>query len=260
MDNVNLIAIVWHRAMNNLFSIRGLIALLMSIYMIVIGAYMMDALMEAGTVTGELYTLFMDNPDMKFQWFFFDGALIKMVTMFTAPLFIFDAVSGDKKGERIGILLSRPITRVQYMIINLASAILAFGIVFFGTMIPGYFSIQPQVPGLTIEAYMATTGLMFLLGVFALCLALFISTISKSNLISFIMVFGTFSFLMLPNAMKYNSDAFLALSKATPHYYASYFTTHDVTAGSYIAYAVIIILLSLPFLALSIMKFRNEDL
>ena len=259
-NKVNIPVIVWNRAINLIFSVRGLIALLMSIYMVTAGAYLMDALMEAGTVTGELYTLFMDNPDMKFQWFFFDGALTKLVTMFTAPLFIFDAVCGDKKGEKIGILLSRPITRIQYMFINLGSATLAFSIIFFGTLIPGYLAIHPQIPELTAGAYFATCILMFLLGVFALCVALFISTFAKSNLISFIMAFGVFSFLMLPNALKYNSDGMMSLAKITPHYYATYFTTHDVTAGLYIGHALAIILLCLPFLVLAIMKFRNEDL
>ena len=259
-NKVNFPIIIWNRAINLIFSIRGLIALLMSIYMVVAGAYLIDTLMESSTVYGELINIFNDNPDMRFQWFFFDGAVVKLVTLFTAPLFIFDAISGDKKGERIGILLSRPITRIQYMLINLASATLAFGIMFFGTLVPGYFAIRPQVPELTAGAYFATCGLLFLLGFFTLCVALFISTISKSNLISFIISFGLFSFFMLPNVMKYNSDGMLALAKITPHYYATYFTTHDVTAGSYIGYAVIIILLSLPFLALAIMKFQNEDL
>ena len=260
MDKVNFPAIVWNRTFNLIFSIRGLIALLMSIYMVIAGAYLIDVLMESSTVYGELITLFNNRPDMQFQWFFFDGALMKLVTIFTAPLFIFDAVSGDKKGERIGILLSRPITRVQYMLINLISATLAFGIIFFGTLIPGYFAIQPQVPDLTLGAYLATCSLMFLLGFFALGVTLLISTISKSNLISFIMAFGLFSFLMLPNAMKYNSDTFMSLAKATPHYYASYFTTHDITAGYYVGYAVLIVVFALPFLALAIMKFNKEDL
>ena len=260
MDKVNFPAIVWNRTFNLIFSIRGLIALLMSIYMVIAGAYLIDVLMESSTVYGELITLFNNRPDMQFQWFFFDGALMKLVTIFTAPLFIFDAVSGDKKGERIGILLSRPITRVQYMLINLISATLAFGIIFFGTLIPGYFAIQPQVPDLTLGAYLATCSLMFLLGFFALCVTLLISTISKSNLISFIMAFGLFSFLMLPNAMKYNSDTFMDLAKATPHYYASYFTTHDITAGLYVGYVLLILLFGIPFLALAIMKFQKEDL
>ena len=230
--------------------------------MVIAGAYLIDALMASSTVYGELITLFNNRPDLRFQWFFFDGALMKLVTIFTAPLFIFDAVSGDKKGEKIGILLSRPITRVQYMIINLASATLAFGILFFGTLIPGYFMIQPQVPDLTFGAYLATCGLLFLLGFFVLCVTLLISTISKSNLISFIMAFGLFSLLMLPNAMKYNSDAMMSLAKITPHYYASYFTTIEgsVTAGLYLGHVLVIILFSVPFLALAIMKFRKEDL
>ncbi len=261
MDNkVNYPVIIWNRALTLIFSVRGLIALLMSIYMVIAGAYLIDTLMESSTIYGELINLFNDNPDMRFQWFFFDGALTKLVTLFTAPLFIFDAVCGDKKGERIGILLSRPITRTQYMFINLGSASLAFSIMFFGTLIPGYFVIQPQVPALTAGAYLATAGLMYLLGIFTLCVALFISTLAKSNLISFLIGFGTFSFIMTPNAMKYNSDALLALAKFTPHYYATYFTTHEVTAGLYIGYMLVMILFCVPFMALAIMKFKKEDL
>jgi ABC-type transport system involved in multi-copper enzyme maturation permease subunit len=261
MDNeVNFVAVVWHRTYRLLFSVRGVIALLMSVYMLVAGAYFLDALMEAGTVTGELYALFIDRPEMKFQWFFFDGALSKLVTIFVAPLFIFDAVSGDRSGERMGIVLSRPITRVRYMLFHLVSATLAFGIVFFGTLLPGYFLIQPQVPELTAGAYLATTVLMFLLGFFALCVALLVSTLARSNLVSFIVSFGLFSFLMLPNASKYSSDALLNLAKATPHYYSTYFTTNNLEAGLFIAYAVVVVLFALPFLALAIFKFRKEDL
>ncbi len=261
MDNkVNFIAVVWHRTINLLFSVRGLIALLMSIYMIVAGAYLVNALGGAGTVYGELLAILNDRPDMRFQWFFFDGALSKLVTILTAPLFIFDAVSGDKSGGRMGIVLSRPITRVQYMLLNLVSATLAFGIVFFGTLIPGYFIIQPQVPELTAGAYFATCALMFLLGFFALCVALLISTMSRSNLISFLASFGLFSFLMLPNASKYSSDALMNLAKATPHYYSTYFTTNSIEPGLYVAHAVVIMLFSLPFLALAIVKFRKGDL
>ncbi|MCK5039180.1 MAG: hypothetical protein KAS16_08795 [Thermoplasmata archaeon] len=257
---VNFPVIIWQRTLNLLFSVRGLIALLMSVYMVVAGAYLIDMLMESSTIYGELINLFNDRPDLRFQWFFFDGALTKLVTLFTAPLFVFDAVCGDKKAERIGILLSRPISRVQYMFINLGSAILAFSILFFGALGPGYFAIQPQVPELTAGAYFGTAGLLWLLGVFTLCVALLISTMVKSNLLSFIISFGLFSFYMLPNTMKYNSDAMLAAAKITPHYYATYFTTNDVTAGLYIGHALVIIIMCLPFLALAIWKFKSEDL
>lgn len=257
---VNFVALILHRTWRLLFSIRGAIALLMSVYMIVAGAFFLDALLEAGTVYGELVSLFNSRPDFRFQWFFFDGALSKLVTIFVAPLFIFDSVSGDKKAERIGILLSRPITRVQYMLLHLTSATLAFAVVFFGALTVGYFAIQPQVPELTPAAYFATVILMFLLGFFVLCVALLISTLVKSNLVSFIATFGLFSFLMLPNAMKYSSDEVWAAAQMTPHYYSTYFTTNNLEAGLFVGYAVIIILFSLPFLALAILKFRNEDL
>ena len=55
-------------------------------------------------------------------------------------------------------------------------------------------------------------------------------------------------------------DAMMTLAKITPHYYASYFTTNDVTAGLYMGHILVIILFSIPFLALAIMKFRKEDL
>ncbi len=259
-DKVDFLAVIWHRTYRMLFSVRGLLALLMSVYMLVAGAYFLDSLMEAGTVTGELYALFIDRPDLQFQWFFFDGAMSKLVTIVLAPLFIFDAVSGDRTGERIGLVLSRPITRPTYMLIHLVSAILAFGVIFLGVLIPGYFLIHPQVPELTASAYLATTVLMYLLGFFALCVALLISTLVKSNLVSFIASFGLFSFLMMPNALKYTSDVMVDVAKFTPHYYATYFTTHNLEGGLFIAYAVVIILFSLPFLALAILRIRNEDL
>ena len=259
-SSVNFIAVILNRTWRLLFSVRGAIALFMSVYMIVAGSFFLDALLQAGTVYGELVSLFNSRPDFRFQWFFFDGALSKLVTIFVAPLFIFDAVSGDKKTERIGILLSRPITRVQYMLLNLISATLALALVFFGTLIPGYFVIQPQVPELTAAAYFATGFLMFLLGFFVLCVALLISTLAKSNLVSFIATFGLFSFLMLPNAMKYSSDEVWAAAQMTPHYYSTYFTPNNLEVGLFIGYALIIVLFSLPFLVLAILKFRNEDL
>jgi ABC-type transport system involved in multi-copper enzyme maturation permease subunit len=204
--------------------------------------------------------LFNDNPEYKFQWMFFDSALSKLVTLFVAPLFIFDAVSGDRSGDRLGLLLSRPITRVQYMLINLASATLAFGIVFFGIMQPGFLLIGPEVPGLTYTSYLATSFLMFLLGFFTICLVLLLSTLSKSNLISFIASFGIMSFLMTPNAAKYSSDTLMAIAKATPHYYATYFTTHPLEPGLYIFFAILIVLFSIPFLNFAIARFLSEDL
>lgn len=261
MDNkVNFFAVILHRTYRLLFSVRGLIAVLMSVYMVVIGAYFLDALMQAGSVYGELLAIFNANPDLEFQWFFFDGALSKLITIFVAPIFIFDAVSGDKSGERVGIVLSRPITRVQYMLIYLISASLAFAIVLFGALIPGYLIIHPQVPALAIGPYLATCGLMFLLGFFTLCVALLISTVARSNLVSFLASFGLFAFLMLPNASKYASDALLNAAKATPHYYSTYFTTNSFDGGLYAVFALVIILFALPFLALAILKFRNEDL
>jgi ABC-type transport system involved in multi-copper enzyme maturation permease subunit len=216
--------------------------------------------MAEGSVIGELVQLFNDNPEYKFQWMFFDGALSKLVTLFVAPLFVFDAVSGDRTGERLGLLLSRPITRTQYMLVNLFSASLAFGIVFFGIMVPAFFMISPSIPELTFGSYMATAVLMYFLGFFTIGFILLISTLSKSNLISFIASFGIMSIFMTPNASKYTSDAMLAIAKFTPHYYATYFTTHAVEPGMYLLCAAVIILMALPFIALAIFKFRREDL
>jgi ABC-type transport system involved in multi-copper enzyme maturation permease subunit len=259
-SHVDFPRVVLHRTLNLLLSLRGLIALAFAVFMLLAGAFFLDAFMQQGTVFGELMDLFLAKPDFKFQWIFFDSALSKLVTLFVAPLFVFDAVSGDKSGERIGLLLSRPLSRTQYMLVNLASATLAFGTVFFSVMLPGYFLIRQGVPQLTIEAYLATCVLMFLLGFFTICLVLLISTLSKRNIVSFIASFGVMAFFMTPNASKYSSDALMDLAKATPHYYATYFTTHAVDPGLYALYAVVIILFSLPFLGLAILKFRGEDL
>ncbi len=260
MDDVNLPRVIVHRALSMLVSLRGILALMVALYMAMAGAFFLDMFMAEGSVIGELVQLFNDNPEYKFQWMFFDGALSKLVTLFVAPLFIFDAVSGDRSGERLGLLLSRPITRTQYMFVNFFSASLAFGIVFFGIMAPAFFMISPSIPELTFGSYMATAALMYLLGVFTISFILLISALSKSNLVSFIAAFGIMSIFMTPNASKYTSDAMMAVSKFTPHYYATYFTTHAVEPGMYLLCAAIIILMALPFLALAILKFRSEDL
>ncbi|MFO7618705.1 MAG: hypothetical protein R6W91_03505 [Thermoplasmata archaeon] len=259
-SQVNITRITVQRAINLLLSMRGVLALLIALYIALAGAYFMDLFMDEGSVIGALMELFNDNPEYQFQWMFFDSALSKLVTLFVAPLFIFDAVSGDRSGERLGLLLSRPITRAQYMLVNLFSAALAFGIVFFGIMIPAFFLISPSIPELTFGAYLATAALMYLLGVFTMCLILLLSTLSKSNLISFIASFGIMSVYMLPNASKYSSDTFMSIAKATPHYYATYFTTHAVEPGMYLLCIAVIILMALPFLALAILKLRSEDL
>jgi ABC-type transport system involved in multi-copper enzyme maturation permease subunit len=258
-DAVNLPKIVIHRAIAMILSVRGVLALLVAFYMAMASAFFLDAFIAEGSVIGELMELFNDNPEFKFLWMF-ESALTKLVTLFVAPLFVFDAVSGDRSGERLGLILSRPITRTQYMVVNLASSTLAFGIVFLGIMTPAFLFISPKVPELTFTAYMATVFLMYLLGFFTIAFVLMLSTFSKSNLISFIASFGIMSFLMVPNASKYSSDAFMAISKLTPHYYATYFTTHAVEPGLYLLFAAIIVLFAIPFIALAIFKFRREDL
>ena len=259
-SQVNISHIIIQRAINLLLSMRGVLALLIALYMALAGAYFMDLFMQEGSVIGALMELFNDNPEYQFQWMFFDSALSKLVTLFVAPLFIFDAVSGDRSGERLGLLLSRPITRARYMLVNLFSAALAFGIVFFGIMLPAFLLISPSIPELTFTSYLATAVLMYLLGVFTISLVLLLSTLSKSNLISFIASFGIMSLFMTPNASKYSSDAMMSVAKFTPHYYATYFTTHAVEPGMYLLCIAVIILMALPFLALAILKLRSEDL
>jgi len=260
MDNANLWAMAWHRTTRLLFSLRGLLALLFTIYMLIAIVYFLDEFMSSGTVIGELVALFNARPDLQFQWAFFDSGMSKLVTIFVAPLFVFDSISGDRSGERLGLILSRPISRTQYIIINLVSGLLAFGIVYFGVLIPGYWAISPSVPELELGAYLSTMVLMYMLGAVTMTAVMLLSSISKSNLISFIAAFGAMSFFMLPNAMKYSSDVFMDLARATPHYYATYFTTNDIEVGQYILHAVLILLFTIPFLALTIWKFGKEDL
>ena len=260
MDKANLWAMAWHRTTRLLFSLRGLLALMFTVYMMGAIVFFLDEFMASGTVIGELVALFNARPDLQFQWAFFDSGMSKLVTLFVAPLFIFDSISGDKSGERTGLILARPISRVQYLMINLVSAILAFGIVYFGVLSPGYWAISPSVPELEMGAYFSTMVLMFLLGIVAMSGVMLISAFAKSNLVSFIASFGVMSVFMLPNAMKYSSQAYMDVARATPHYYATYFTTNDITGGDYVLHAVIVLLFAVPFLALTIMKFGKEDL
>jgi len=255
-----LARVVVRRAVGLLLSFRGMVAVCFMAFIVLAGAYFLDAFTQAGTVIGELVKIFEGHPEFEFGWLFFDGTLTKLVTLFVAPIFAFDAVSGDRSGERLGLLLSRPLSRSQYMLVNLASSTLAFGTVFFAVMLPGYVLISPGVPELAAGAYVATCALMFLLGFFAICFALMVSTLVKSNLVSFVATFGSMAVLMTPNAMKYTSDGLMELAKATPHYYATYFTTHAVEPGLYALCAVIIVVFSLPFLALAVLKLQREDL
>jgi ABC-type transport system involved in multi-copper enzyme maturation permease subunit len=249
--------LIWHSAQRLIFSIRGIIALLFSFYFIGIVAWMYNDLPPAFF---ELYTLFTSEPGLQFQWFFFDNALTKMVTIFVAPIFIFDAVSGDRDGERFGLMLSRPINRTQYMFMKLISAFLAFTVVFLITMVVGYPIFRNIVANLSLTSYFGTVFLIILLGFFAMCVTLLISTLMKKNLVSFIVTFGVMAFLMMPNAMKFTSPTFDNVAMATPHWYATYFTSHGMDTFLFIGFAVVIILFSLPFLWLSIWRFKKADL
>jgi len=249
--------LIWHTTIRLLFSIRGLIALLFSVYFVGMVAYMYSDLPDAFF---EIYKLFTTDTGLQFQWFFFDNALTKMVTIFVAPIFIFDAVSGDRGGERFGLLLSRPIDRKKYMFNKLISAFFAFTVVFMIIMAVGYPIFNNIVSNLTLASYFGTSLLVITLAWFTMCVGLLISTLSKKNLVSFIVTFGVMAFWMLPNAMKFTSDAFNNAAMATPHWYATYFTSHSMDLLLFIGFAGIIVLYSLPFIYLAIWKFRKADL
>jgi len=250
-------SLIWHSTTRLLFSLRGLIALLFSIFMITMVALAFDKLPQAFF---ELLRLFTPNPDLQFQWFLFDNSLSKLITLFIAPIFIFDAVSGDRSDERLGLMLSKPITRMQYLLMKQLSASFAFGIIFLPTMALGYPAFTNIVHTLTPTSYFGTSILVYLLGVFTMSVGLLVSTLTKKSIVSFIAMFGLMSFLMLPNAMKYSSDALDSIAMATPHYYATYFTSQPFDALLCAGFAVVIILFSLPFILVTIWKFRKESL
>lgn len=258
MDNeVHLWMLVWHSTIRSVISLRGLMALTFSIFMIAMAAFVYDRLPQAFF---ELLKLFTPNPDLQFQWFLFDNSLSKLITLFIAPIFIFDAIAGDRADERLGLILSRPITRTQYLLMKLFSASLAFGIIFLPTMALGYPIFTNIVPALSPASYFGTSILVYLLGFFTMSVGLLVSTLTKRRIVSFMAMFGLMAFLMLPNAMKYTSDALSGLAMATPHYYATYFTSRPFDALLCAGFAVLIVLFSLPFILVTTWKFRKESL
>jgi ABC-type transport system involved in multi-copper enzyme maturation permease subunit len=256
-NEVHLSSIIWHSTLRLIFSLRGLLALLFSVFIIVMAASAFDKLPQAFFELLKLFTL---NPDLQFQWFLFDNSLSKLVTLFIAPIFIFDAISGDRSDERLGLMLSRPITRVQYLMVKLFSASLAFGIIFLPIMALGYPAFTNIVPTLTPASYFGTSILVYLLGFFTMSVGLLVSTLTKRSIVSFIAMFGVMVFFMLPNALKYSSDSLDSIAMATPHYYATYFTSRPFDAPLCVGFAVVIVLFALPFILASALKFRKENL
>lgn len=254
---VRLSSIIWHSSLRLVFSIRGLIALLFSIAMISMIAFVFDKLPPAFF---EILRLFTTDPALQFQWLLFDNALSKLITLFIAPIFIFDAISGDRGDDRLGLMLSRPISRTRFLLVKLLSSTLAFGIIFLPVMVLAYPVFTANILALGPVTYFATSLLVFLLAFFAMSVGLLVSTITKRSIVSFIAMFGLMTFLMLPNASKYTSDEMNSLAMATPHYYATYFTSHAFDVASCIVYAVVILLFSLPTLIVTILKFGREDL
>jgi len=256
-NEIRLRNLVWHSSLRLIFSFRGLIALLFSVFMVAMIGYIYDKLPPA---IFELFRLFTSDPGLQFQWLLFDNSLSKLITLFVAPIFIFDAVSGDRSDERFGLLLARPITRTQYLLTKLLSASLAFGIIFLPTMAIGYPAFMSIVPTLTPMSYFGTSILIYLLAFFTMSVGLLVSTLTKKSIVSFIAMFGLMAIIMMPNAMKYSSGAINDLAMATPHYYATYFTSHVFDALVCVGFAVIIILFSLPFLFVTIWRFKKESL
>jgi len=232
-------------------------ALLLSIFMIAMAASVYNQLPPAFF---ELLKLFTPNPDLQFQWFLFDNFLSKLITLFIAPIFIFDAISGDRGDERLGLILSKPITRAQYLLMRLLSASFAFGIVFLPILALGFPAFKNIVPTLTLESYFGTSLLVYLLGFFSMSVGILVSTLTRRSVISFIAMFGLMAFFMLPNAMKYTSDTLSSIAMATPHYYATYFTSRPFDALLCVGFAALIILFSLPFILVTVWKFKKENL
>ncbi len=229
-----------------------------TIYMIVAIGWFYDAI--ATTALGEILNIF-TTQESQFQWFVFDSALVKLTTLFVAPIFVFDAISGDRHQERLGLYLSRPISRTQHVLVRTLSAFVAFGIVYLPLISLGYLQFTTIVPGLTPGPYFATSFLLYLLAFFSMSVGIFISVVSKNNMVSFLATFGIMSFAMLPNAMKYSMPAMETAAIATPHYYATYFIKPgNLDALSYIGIMLVMILFCLPFLYLAIWRFNKEDL
>jgi ABC-type transport system involved in multi-copper enzyme maturation permease subunit len=240
-----------------ILSVRGLIVLLFSVFMVTMMAFVYDKLPPAFF---ELFRLFTSDPDLQLQWLLFDNSLSKLITLFLAPMLIFDAVSGDRADDRFGLMLSRPMTRAQYQSIKLLSAFLAFGAIFLLTMAIGFPVFTSISPTLTPISYFGTSVLICLLAFFTMSVGILVSTLTRKSIVSFIALFGLMSVLMLPNAMKYTSGSFNDVAMATPHYYATYFTSHAFDPFLCAGYAVIIVLFSLPFILAAIWKFNKEDL
>jgi len=189
-----------------------------------------------------------------------DNFLSKLITLFIAPIFIFDAISGDRGDERLGLILSKPITRAQYLLMRLLSASFAFGIVFLPILALGFPAFKNIVPTLTLESYFGTSLLVYLLGFFSMSVGILVSTLTRRSVISFIAMFGLMAFFMLPNAMKYTSDTLSSIAMATPHYYATYFTSRPFDALLCVGFAALIILFSLPFILVTVWKFKKGNL
>jgi len=256
-NEVRLGYMIWHSTFRLVFSIRGLIALLFSAYMMIMVAVIYDKLPETFF---ELIRVFTNDPELQFHWLFFDNAISKAVTIFVAPILIFDAVSGDRSDDRFGLILSRPITRTQYLLTKLISTFLAFGLVFMPVMALGYPAFDSILDTISPVSYFGTSLLLYLLAFFTLCVGLLISTLTKNSLVSFLVILGLMSFIMLPNASKYSSEAMEDAAMATPHYYATYFTSHAMDGLTYIVFAIVIMLFSLPILFFTIWKFKKESL
>jgi ABC-type transport system involved in multi-copper enzyme maturation permease subunit len=256
-NEFHLWSVVWASAVRSVFSLRGLIALLFSVFMIGMAAFAFDKLPAAFF---ELIKLFTPDPNLQFQWFLFDSSMSKLITLFIAPIFIFDAVSGDRGDDRLGLMLSKPISRTQYLAVKLLSASLAFGIIYLPTIALGYPAFAGIVQSLTPTSYFGTAILVYLLGFFTLSVGLLVSTLTKRSVVSFIAMFGVMAVLMLPNSMKYTSDTLDNVAMTTPHYYATYFTSHPFDGGLCAGFAVMIILFSIPFIQIAVWKFRMENL
>jgi len=153
-NEVRLGYMIWHSTFRLVFSIRGLIALLFSAYMMIMVAVIYDKLPETFF---ELIRVFTNDPELQFHWLFFDNAISKAVTIFVAPILIFDAVSGDRSDDRFGLILSRPITRTQYLLTKLISAFLAFGLVFLPIMALGYPAFNSILDTISPVSYFGTS-------------------------------------------------------------------------------------------------------
>lgn len=248
----------WAQIRYYLFSLRTLLALLFTLFMVFFTPYVYK------NSPPELFNLLAywvrERPELLFSWFWFDNALTKMCTILVAPIFVFDSISGERGSGTLEIYLSKPIERKSYILTKIISASIIFGIIYFFSMAVAYFYFGYQDIALSAERFVITAFLLWLLSVFTMSVGVLISLLTKKSVTSFLAIFGLMAILIVPSASKYTSDFLEEISKLTPHYYATYFAVETIEPLTVAAYILIILIFAAIPAVLAILKFRREDI